>query len=186
MHVQSNAASALGDHSALLEGVIDAIDAVLLHGHKEAAAELRPRRARVEEGGRGMGKPALAHELVRVERVFDVVLVDADGHAHEHVLRALHNDIVEAQQVRALQGLEAEVVVVEVSVIDDLRVKAVSVLHNDFVDIISDQRCALICRLECHSANWVCASSSRCWAWDLPLTFERYKHIRAAVRTLYR
>jgi len=45
-------------------------------------------------------------------------------------LGALHNFPVQAQQVRALQGFEAEVVVVEVTVIDNLRVEAAGVLSG--------------------------------------------------------
>ncbi len=57
-------------------------------------------------------------------------LVDAHGHAHEHVLRPLHHLAVDAQQVGALQRLEAKVVVVKVAVVADLAVQPLRVLCN--------------------------------------------------------
>jgi hypothetical protein len=43
--------------------------------------------------------------VVRLHCSLQVVHVDAQRHAHQHVLRALHNLAVNAQQVRALQRL---------------------------------------------------------------------------------
>ena len=65
------------------------------------------------EGGRekGNGKkqeggaPALGEEVVGLDGGVQVVLVDADGDAHQHVLGALHHLPVDLQQVRALQCL---------------------------------------------------------------------------------
>ena len=36
------------------------------------------------------------------------LLVDAEGDAHEHVLRPLHHHPIDPQQVRPLQGLQAK------------------------------------------------------------------------------
>ncbi len=54
-----DAPSGLGDAGALLQGVIDALDAVILHANEEAGGQLRSRRARVEQCGRGVCEPAL-------------------------------------------------------------------------------------------------------------------------------
>jgi hypothetical protein len=59
MNGQADAACALADHCALLEGVIDALNAVTLAADEEAAAELGARCAGVEQGGGGMCEPAL-------------------------------------------------------------------------------------------------------------------------------
>jgi hypothetical protein len=56
---QADATCALADHCALLEGVIDALNAVTLAADEEAAAELGAGCAGVEECGGGMCEPAL-------------------------------------------------------------------------------------------------------------------------------
>ena len=68
--------------------------------------ELGAGRPGVEERGGGVGEPALAHEVVGVDGGVDVLHMDADRHAHEHVLGALHDLAVHAEEVRALQGLQ--------------------------------------------------------------------------------
>ena len=102
---EADAAGALGDDGALLEGVVDALDAVVLHAEQEAAGELRARGAGVEQRGARVREHALRHEVVGLDRRRDVVLVDAHRDAHEHVLGALDNLAANAQQVGALQSL---------------------------------------------------------------------------------
>lgn len=58
----------------LFEGVVDAFDAVLLHAQQEAARQLRPGRAGIEERRRGVGEEPLRHEVVRLHRALDVPL----------------------------------------------------------------------------------------------------------------
>ena len=79
-----------------------------LHADEEAGGELRARRAGVEQRGRRVREPALGQQVVGLAGAVDVLLVDADGHAHQHVLWALHHLVVDAQQVGALQGLRPE------------------------------------------------------------------------------
>ena len=43
------------------------LDAVSLHADKEAAAQLGPRRASVEQGGGRMGEPSLAEQVICLE-----------------------------------------------------------------------------------------------------------------------
>ena len=131
---------ALGDAGAALERVVDALDRVLGHGEEEAARELRARGARVEERGRRVREEALRHELVRLERGLDVGQVDADRDAHDHVLRALDDLAVEPAEVALLERLEAEVLVVEVAVVDDRRVDALLVLLHDRVKVLGHER----------------------------------------------
>lgn len=52
---------------------------------------------------------------------------------------------VDAQQVGALERLEAKVVVVKVTVVDDGRVDALCVVDDDLVDVIGDQGGLLPC-----------------------------------------
>jgi len=51
----------------------------------------------------------LGHQVVRLDGRIDVFTVDADGHAHQHVLRTFNNFAVDLQQIAPLQRLEAEV-----------------------------------------------------------------------------
>ena len=55
------------------------------------------RRACVEHGGRRVREELLANEIVALNHALHVVLVDADGDAHE--LRALHDEVLDAKQV---------------------------------------------------------------------------------------
>ena len=118
----------------------DAFDRVLLHGEEEARGHLRARRPRVEHRRRRVREVLLRHERVRLDRRVDVVLVDAERHAHQHVLRPLGDLAVHAQQVRLLERLEAEVVVLEVAVVHDRRVEAVAVLGDDLVHVVRHER----------------------------------------------
>ena len=56
------------------------------------------------------------------------------------MLWSFDNLAVDAEQVRTLERLESEVVVVEVTVVDDLGVKAVRVLHDEVVERLGDER----------------------------------------------
>jgi hypothetical protein len=101
----ADAAGRLGYDGALLEGVVDALDGVALGADEEARRELRARGAGVEQRGGRVGEPALGQEVVGAHGGVQVVHVDAYGDAHEHVLGALDDLAVDAQQVGALQGL---------------------------------------------------------------------------------
>jgi hypothetical protein len=49
VNVETDTTSRLGDHGTCLEGVVDAVDRVVLHGDQEAGRELRVRGTGVEE-----------------------------------------------------------------------------------------------------------------------------------------
>ena len=124
---QTDAAGGLGDARALLEGIVDALDGILLHGDEETRRQLGAGGTRVEERGGRVGHPALGEHVVGVDGLLHI-LVDADGDAHEQVLGALHDLAVDAEEVRSLQSLVAEVIVVKVAVVHDLGIETVGVL----------------------------------------------------------
>ena len=64
MNSQSDTTGRLGDVGTNLEGVIYPINAILFHANEEAGGELRMAGTCVEEGGGGVGEPALRHEVV--------------------------------------------------------------------------------------------------------------------------
>ena len=86
-----------------------------------------------------MGEPAFAHHVVRLDGAVHVVLVDAHGDAHQHLLGTLGDLAFNLQQVRTLQRLEAEEIVAEVTVVDDARVEQLGILLDDFPNILRDQ-----------------------------------------------
>ena len=136
---EADAAGVLRNLGALLERVVDAADAVLLHGQQEAAGHLRLGRTGVEQGRSGVGEPALGHQVVGLDRTLDVILVDADGDAHQHLLRAFGHFAVELEQVGALERLESEVVVAEIAVVDDGGVQLFGVGLDDLHDVVGDE-----------------------------------------------
>ena len=129
---QADPARRLGHARALLQGVVDPLDRVRLHRDEEARRQLRARGPGVEQRRGRVREPALRQEVVGLDRAREVAAVDADRHAHQHVLRPLDDAAVDAEQVGALEGLEAEVVVVEVAVVDDLGVELLGVLLRWF------------------------------------------------------
>lgn len=68
MYVQSDAAGALGDHSALLQRVVDSFDTVILHRQQETAAELRSDRSGIVQGRRGVSEEFLRQQVVGLKR----------------------------------------------------------------------------------------------------------------------
>lgn len=97
MDAEANAARRLGNHSARLESVVDALDRILLHGDEKTGRELGVRRTGVEEGGACVREETLAHEVVRLDGALDIVTVDPNGDAHEHVLRTLCDTAVDPE-----------------------------------------------------------------------------------------
>lgn len=64
MHCKTNASSALGDQGTLLEGVVDALYAIIFHLDKETRGHLWLGGSSVEQSGGGMDKPLLGQQIV--------------------------------------------------------------------------------------------------------------------------
>ena len=67
----------------------------------------------------------------RLDGGVDVVQVNAEGDAHQHVLRSLDDGTVHLDQVGALESLEAEEVVVEVAIVHDRGIEPLAVLLDE-------------------------------------------------------
>ena len=74
-----------------------------------------------------MREVLLAHQFIRLDGRVDVTPVNPDRDPHNHVLRPLRDLAVAAHQITTFEGLEAEVVVLEVAVVDDRPVDLVLV-----------------------------------------------------------
>lgn len=87
-----------------------------------------------------MRHPALTEHVIRIDSLVHILLVDANSDAHEQVLRTLDHLAVDAQQVRAFQSLETEVIVIEITVVHDLSVELLGVRLDDLVHVVREQR----------------------------------------------
>jgi len=94
--------------------------------------------------------------LAHLDRSIDIFLVNADGDAHQHVLRTLGRLAVDLQKIGTLQRLEAEIRVAVVAVVHDRRVQAlreiikmiksnIFVRADDLVDFLVNHRAVLAC-----------------------------------------
>jgi hypothetical protein len=148
--IEPDATSSLRNHCAGLQGVVDALNGVVLHGDEEAGGELRVRCAGVEEGRAGVCEETLRHEVVGLDNAIDIVAVDANGDTHEHVRGSLCNASIDAEEVRSLKCLESEKVVVEIAVVDDGRVENIRVSLDNLVCLLADHgRVLPILRVDC-------------------------------------
>ncbi len=84
-------------------------------------SSIEQRRARVRE-------EALRHQVVSLKCTVNVTTVNANGDTHKHVLRSLGDFAVDFQKVGTFERFEPEVLVVEVAIIDDRRVKRGGIL----------------------------------------------------------
>jgi hypothetical protein len=75
---------------------------------------LRSGGTRIEQSGCGMREPEVTHHIVGFECGLEIVEVNADTDSHQHMLRSLYNLFSIFHQIRALERLEPEIVVVEV------------------------------------------------------------------------
>ena len=64
----ANPTGRLGDVGTGLESVVDPINTVILHADEETRGKLRSTGPCVEQGGRGVGKPTSRHQVVRLGR----------------------------------------------------------------------------------------------------------------------
>jgi hypothetical protein len=116
--VVAQAAGELGEQRVLLEGLVDAVE-VVGDGGQVAARELRAAGAGVEQGRRRAHEVEAREHLVELDRrglAVDLVQRQAHRHAHEEGLRQLDPGLVDVQEVAVVQGLQAEVVELQVAV----------------------------------------------------------------------
>lgn len=64
-----------------------------------------------------MGEVFGGHEIVSLDGRVDIVLVDSNCYPHEHVLRALDDLSIQADQIRSLKCAETKVIVVEIAIV---------------------------------------------------------------------
>lgn len=87
-----------------------------------------------------MGKMFGGHKVVSFNDLLDVIAMDANGNAHDHVLWSFGDFAIDSQKIGSLHCLETEIVVVEVLVIDDGRVEFFGMSHDSFVSLFRNHR----------------------------------------------
>jgi hypothetical protein len=137
--METNTTSRFRNACALLKGIVNTFNRVILHGDKEARRELRTGGSGVEKSRRSMSKPTLRKQVVGLNSRFDIVFVDTNSDTHKHVLRTFYYTAVNAEEVRALESFETKVVVIKITIIDDFRVETFLVVHDNLEDVFSDQ-----------------------------------------------
>lgn len=55
-----------------------------------------------------MGKVPLAHQVIGLDDLVDVLSPDSNSDTHDHVLRTFSNLAIDSEEVRSLERLEAE------------------------------------------------------------------------------
>ncbi len=103
-----------------ITGVVNALDGVIRHGEQETGRQLRSACTGMEQSGRRMGEELRRHCIVRGQSGVEIAVMNTTSDTHEHVLRALHNFAIHVQQVGTLQYLEAEIVVREITELENL------------------------------------------------------------------
>ena len=69
-----------------------------------------------------------------------LLILIPDSDPHERLLRPLHNLAILLQEVRALQGLEHKILILEVPIIEESRAHLVLVLHHNVVVLFRNHR----------------------------------------------
>ncbi len=83
VNAQPDASCRLRNLSSLFQGVIDAVNAVVLHRQQEARRELGLGCAGVEQGGGGVGKPFLREQIIGFDNRRNIFSMDPYGHTHQ-------------------------------------------------------------------------------------------------------
>jgi hypothetical protein len=55
-----------------------------------------------------MGKVSLAHQVVSLDNLVNVLSPDSNRNTHDHVLRTFGDLSIDSKQVRSFEGLETE------------------------------------------------------------------------------
>ena len=132
--VVPQAAGKLGQHGVVLDGAVDAVQ-VVGHGGQVAAGKLRTQGAGVEQGRGGAHVVEAGEQVVELDgALFLVLFFDGQTHGdtHEEALRQLDAGIVVVNEVTIVQGLQAQVGELQITVALDRGAKAGHVVFTQF------------------------------------------------------
>ena len=78
------------------------------------------------------------HEVIGFDNFFDIIAMDPDRYTHDHMLGSLHNFAIESKEIGSFKSLEAKVLIIEVSVVDNGGIKLLGMSHYQFVGLLGD------------------------------------------------
>ena len=130
---KSDSSRRLGYFSTGLQGIVDAIDAIILHGEKEAGGELWFWSARVKKSWGGVCKPLFGEQIVGLNSCIQILAVNAYCHSHEHVLWTLYYLAIQTDEVAFFQSFVPKIVVAKVTLVIDRLIEFCSVLLNNSI-----------------------------------------------------
>ena len=78
----------------------------------------------------------LGHEVVRLDDLLNIVIMYSNSNAHDHLLWSFSDFAIQTEKVGSLEGFEAKVLVVEVSVVHNSRVQLFGMLHDGLVCLL--------------------------------------------------
>merc|ERR1719424_1707877 len=133
--------STLRDQCTLLQGVIDAVDAVGLHCEQKARRHLWCWGPCVEECWRCMGEESPGHQIIGLYRSCNISAVNTTSDTHQHVLRTLNDLVMDTEKVGFLQCLEAKVVVAIIASVVNRLVQLCCFRLDEVPHIFGNQRC---------------------------------------------
>ena len=139
-NTHANATGIFGNDGTVLERIVNAINGILLHAHEKARAHLRIGSAGIEERRRGVREVAHGKEVVRLNDTLNVVSVNADADAHEHVLRTFGNVSIQLEEITLFERFESKIVEFKVTIVNDGSIQLVLVSHDDVVGLLRDER----------------------------------------------
>ena len=96
-----------------------------------------------------MSEVLVGHQVICLNNFLNIIAMYANGNTHDQVLWSLGDFAIEAEEVRAFECFEAEVLVVEISVINDSRVELVCMSHNALVGSLGNHgRGSIVSRVD--------------------------------------
>jgi hypothetical protein len=145
--VVAQSAGELGQQGVFLDRLVDAVQ-VVGHGGEVTRGQLRTQRAAVEQRRRARHEVERGQDLVELDGprlAVDLVERQAHGHPHEESLRQFDAAFVDMQEITVVQGLQAEVVELQVALCLEGAAQALEVELQQFfvqqfvVDTLADE-----------------------------------------------
>lgn len=86
-----------------------------------------------------MREPFLAHQMVSLKHGIQIVFMDSESHAHEHVLWTFDDLVIHTEKVRFLKGFKPEEIIREIACVVNFSFNFFFVVHDNVKDFLLDQ-----------------------------------------------
>src|SRR5690606_36831102 len=78
------------------------------------------------------------HMVVSLDCLLNIIAVDSNSNTHDHMLRTLGDLSVNTEKVGSLKGLESEVIVAEVTIVNNGGIEFIGMAHNRFIRLLAN------------------------------------------------